>query len=340
MPRLFVAAAAAALLFGAATPAFADKTPDAAQIRQAAEQFDAGVIAYKQKDFEGAASRFEAADAAVPGAKTLRQAIRARMEAGQGARAATLSAQALERYPDDDATVKLARETIAKVEPLVHKLNVSCASPCVLALGTRSVPGESNTRWVVYIDPGKTAIAASFFGGASGGRQEINAEAGKTSDFRFEPEEKKAAKPVVVVPVPDKPPSAAEVPPEPPREDLPPKKESGIHPAAFIIGAVATAGLGGATIWSGIDTKNNPGVEAVKAQCAGQGETCPAYQEGRKKQTRTNILIGATAGTAAVTVVLAILTNWHGNKKAPGPVVEPTASITDHGAVLGAVGTF
>ena len=62
--------------------------------------------------------------------------------------------------------------------------------------------------------------------------------------------------------------------------------------------------------------------------------------EGRKKQTRTNIFIGATAGTAAITVVLAILTNWHGNKKVPGPTAEPTASITDHGAVLGAVGSF
>lgn len=337
MPRLYVAAASFALLLGAATPAFADKTPDAAQIRQAAEQFDAGVNAYKQRDFEGAGSRFEAADAAVPSAKALRQAIRARMEAGQGSRAATLSAQALERYPGDDVTVKLARETIAKVEPLVHRLNVSCASPCVLALGTRSVPGESNSRWTVYVDPGKTAIGASFVGGSSN-RQEITAEAGKTSEVRFEPEEK-AVSPVVA-PSPDKASPAVAPPPETPSRDVVPTKASGIHPAVFIAGAAVTAGLGGVTIWSGIDTKNNPGVDAVKAQCAGQGETCPAYQDGRKRQTRTNILIGATAGAGAITVVLAILTNWRGNKKPAGPTAEPTASITDHGAVLGAVGTF
>jgi hypothetical protein len=338
MPRLSVAAASFALLVGAATPAFADKTPDAAQIRQAAEQFDAGVNAYKQRDFEGAGSRFEAADAAVPSAKALRQAIRARMEAGQGSRAATLSAQALERYPGDDATVKLAKDAIAKVEPLVHKLNISCASPCVLALGTRSVPGEFNSRWVVYVDPGKTAIGASFSGGGSSSRQEITAEAGKSSDFRFEPEEN-AAKPVIV-PSSDKASATVAPPPETPSTDVLPKKASGIHPAAFITGAIVTAGLGGVTIWSGIDTKNNPGVDAVKAQCAGQGETCPAYQEGRKRQTRTNIFIGATAGAGAITVVLAILTNWRGNKKPSGPTAEPTASITDHGAVLGAVGTF
>ena len=343
MPRFLVVAAVSALLLGAATPAFADKAPDAAQMRQAAEQFDAGVIAYKLKDFEGAAARFEAADAAVPGAKTLRQALRARMEAGQGARAATLAAQALDRYPGDDATVKLAKDTIEKVAPLVQKLNISCASPCVLALGASSVPGESSTRWVVFVDPGKIRVGASFFGGASSAPQEITATAGKTSEFRFEPEEKKAAtKPVVVVPVPDadSPSVADDASPEIPPSDTVPKKSSGIHPAAFIVAGVATLGLGGVTIWSGLDTKNNPGADVVKARCVGLGETCPEYLEGRKKQARTNIFIGATAGTAAITVVLAILTNWHGNKRAPAPAAEPTASITDHGAVLGAVGTF
>ncbi len=339
MPRPLVAAAVSALLLGAASPAFADKNPDAAQIRQAAEQFDAGVTAYKQRDFEGAGSRFEAADAAAPSAKALRQAIRARMEAGQGSRAATLAAQAIERYADDDVTVKLARDTIAKVEPLVHKVTITCASPCVLALGTRSVPGEANTRWVIYVDPGKTAIGASFSGAGSSGRQELNAEAGKSSDFRLEPEAKAAAAPTIVK-APDTSPAAAAPPPETPSSDVVQKKASGIHPAAFITGAIVTAGLGGVTIWSGIDTKNNPGVDAVKAQCAGQGESCPAYQDGRKRQTRTNILIGASAGAGAITVVLAILTNWRGNKKPAGPTAEPTASITDHGAVLGAVGTF
>src|SRR6185312_9871747 len=102
-----------------------------------------------------------------------------------------------------------------------------------------------------------------------------------------------------------------DAPPEISHTDTVPTKSSGIHPAAFIVGAVATLGLGGVTIWSGLDAKNNPGVDVVKAKCAGLGETCPEYVEGRQKQTRTNIFIGATAGTAAITVVLAILTNWH-----------------------------
>src|SRR5690349_5853356 len=98
MPRSAVAAALAALLLAAASPARADKAPDtmgpqaapspsAARVRQAAEQFDAGIAALNAQDYEGAASRFEAADAAVPSAKALRQAIRARVEAGQASRA-------------------------------------------------------------------------------------------------------------------------------------------------------------------------------------------------------------------------------------------------------------
>lgn len=59
---------------------------DAARVRAAAEQFDAGVTAFKARDYEGAASHFEAADAAVASPKALRQAIRARVEAGQGSR--------------------------------------------------------------------------------------------------------------------------------------------------------------------------------------------------------------------------------------------------------------
>jgi hypothetical protein len=107
---------------------------------------------------------------------------------------------------------------------------------------------------------------------------------------------------------------------------------------------------GGVTIWSGIDTVNNPGADAVKQGCVGQDESCALYQEGIGKQNRTNILIGVTAGLAAVTVVIgAFATNWGGGKAAParqdtarrlGPSfdVAPWASI--QGGGLQAFGRF
>jgi hypothetical protein len=346
MSRIAPAAALTALILAAA-PASAEngkKAPDAARVRTAAEQFDAGMAASKAKDWETAASNFEAADAAVPSPQALRKAIRARVEAGQGSRAATLAALALERYAGDEATAKLAHETIDKFEPLLQKVNVSCASPCVLAVGTRSIPGESNTRWVLYLDPGSVTLSASFLGGLGSAPRTIDGKAGRSANLRFEPVDDGAAsgpKPRAgeagaagaqkASPKQDLPPD-----PPPPVKDEP--KSKGISPAFFAVSLVATAGLGGTTIWSGIDTINNPGADAVKKACGGKGPECPLYKEGLSHQLRTNVLIGATAGTAALTLVFAIFTNWRGNK--PKPPAEPTAIVVDRGAALGARGAF
>ncbi|HVY49667.1 MAG TPA: hypothetical protein VHB21_27425, partial [Minicystis sp.] len=240
MHRVVMAAAVLALL-GSAEVARADKPPDAAKVKTAADQFDAGVAALKQRDYEAAASRFEAADAAVPSAVALRQAMKARAEAGQGSRAATLAAQALTRYPNDTPTYKLARDTLEKLAPLLERVNVSCASPCVLAVGTRAVPGEANTRWTVYLDPGRATLSASFFGGAGDAHKDLDAKAGKAIDVRFEPEDKSgpAAPPAAAGPAPP----AAETPPADAsagadQADHPADKPKGISKAFFIGGAV------------------------------------------------------------------------------------------------------
>src|SRR5262249_20319942 len=129
------------------------------------------------------------------GAKSLRLAIRARSEAGEGWRAATLAAQALDRYGNDAEIIKLAKETLEKFQSSLHKVSVSCASPCVLAVGSRAVHGVSNTRWVVYVDPGKITINASFFGNTSAKPRTVDATAGGSSELRFEPPEPPKAVP-------------------------------------------------------------------------------------------------------------------------------------------------
>jgi hypothetical protein len=360
--RRHVLAVALSASFLVAAPASADddaapRKPDAAQLAKAAEQFDAGVGAFKHKDYEGAAAHFEEADAAVPGAQALRQAIRARAEAGQGARAATLAVQALERYPGDGATAKLARDTIDKFAPILHKVRVVCAAPCVLSVGDTPVPGAAGKRWVIYLDPGSATLSASFAGVAVPAQDvSVSAKAGGEGEAHFEPPPKKVAPPP---PPPPPPPIAApskgELPPEEPKPEEPKPAHKGISPVFFGIGAAATVALGATTIWSGIDTNTNPGPAAVKAACEGKGTSCPLYQEGLGKQTRTNALIGATAGTGAVTILLAIFTNWHGSAKEPvaEPIhdgaasglklwasAEPTAIVIDRGAVLGAAGVF
>ena len=341
MRRNAVAVALIASLLAAA-PASADddKKPPQASRARAAGEFDAGVGAFKKKDFEGAAAHFEAANAAVPSSTALRQAIRARVEAGQGARAATLSVLALARYAGDGPITKLARDTIEKFEPILHKVHVHCASPCTVAQGPQSVPGEPAPRWIVYLDPGAATLTASFASGGPPLELEIDAKAGGEGDLSFE-RKKKAEPPPLPSPPTEASPengSKSETPPDEAKPEEPQTEKKGISPAFFIVGMAATVGLGAATIWSGVDTQNNPGAAAVKAGCVNLGTSCPLYQEGLSKQTRTNALIGATAGTAAVTVILAVFTNWHGAKKAPP--AEPTALVVDHGAVLGAAGVF
>jgi len=340
--RLAVAPAIAAILVSltATPPALADsnsKPPDPAQVRVAAEQFDEGIAARNRKDFEGAASRFEAADAAAPSAPALRQAIRSRADAGQLSRAATLAAQAEQRYPDDPATTKLVREILEKAGPNLHKLTVTCASPCVLAIGTRSIPGEPSARWTVYLDPGKTTLGVSFSAGG-GGQKTLNATAGTESDARFEPD----AAPQKPTPT-DKATPKSELPSfDPPPPDAKPPPRSGISPAFFIVGLIATAASGGVMIWSAVDTQTNPGPDAVKKLCMGKGTACPEYQHGLKQQLRTNILIGATSGAAALTTIFAIFTRWPSSDKKPpnNTTVAPAAVITPHGAVALATGTF
>jgi hypothetical protein len=94
------------------------------------------------------------------------------------------------------------------------------------------------------------------------------------------------------------------------------KKWSGLPPAVFFIGAGLTVVAGGITIWSGIDTVNNPGADKVKAACANQEPNCNSlYSEGVGKQDRTNALIGVTAGLGVVTVLVgALATDWSGGK--------------------------
>jgi hypothetical protein len=72
-----------------------------------------------------------------------------------------------------------------------------------------------------------------------------------------------------------------------------------------------TAVFGGITVWSGLDTLNNPGPDEVRAACVGRGTSCPEYQEGLDKQARTNyLLLGTGIGVASVTVIGLFFTDW------------------------------
>jgi hypothetical protein len=111
-----------------------------------------------------------------------------------------------------------------------------------------------------------------------------------------------------------------------------------------------TAALGATTIVSGIDAKNNPGVDAVRRACAGKDESCPEYQDGKSAELRTNVLLGITVGAAAITGVIGLFfTQWSssgvradgaptGRPAAPG--LRLGAAPLPGGGAVGAVGKF
>lgn len=313
--------------------------PDAETLKKAAGAFDDGSRAYKAGQFELAASYFEAADAAVPSARALRMAIRARSEAEQPARASTLAELALARHPNDTSTRALAEKTVKDNAAALHRLRIKCTSPCVLAVASRSVPGAAAKRWILWVPPGETSIGASFSGAAGADQQVIAARAGGDNTLSFVPgataPEEPAPRPAPSV-APIEPAPAVQPPVEPDRID--PEVDDGPswieHPAVFVVSLIATAGAGGVLIWSGIDTLKSPGEDVVREACVGQGTECPEYQEGLDSQLRTNILIGATAGLGLVTGIIGIfVTEWGGDDESPESATSVTVSPSG-GAIM------
>ncbi len=308
---------------------------DPAKLKAASESFEAGAKAFKDGRYEEAAAHFESADEAVPSAKALRLAMRSRREAKQVSRAATLAALALERYPDDPETKTFASDVALELSGKLHRLDISCVSPCVLSSTgpdgrSRVVHGTPNTRWTLYVEPGYPTVAASFVvGDLQAPEQKVAAKAGGSSTLRFVPDggatgptqPTKTTPSKTTEPKPGGDGAAPPGEPDGPSEtddarasvDLA-SEGSGLSPVFFFVGLAATAGLGGVTVWSGIDTQNDPGPDAVREACVGLGTDCPAYQDGQAKELRTNVLIGATAGAAVLTTAVGLfLTDWGGS---------------------------
>lgn len=315
--------------------------PSPADIKAAGKAFDQGRKHYKDGELVEAAEQFEAADQLAPSPTALMLALRARKEAGQMDRAATLSRLALDRHSDDDKLKKLADETLAATQGQFFELTVNCDDPCTLVVGTRLVHGAAATKRVMYLKDGKVSVRAGW----SKERvetQEIQGVPGTSGELTFK------APPMPKVET-TPPPGPGTSNPDPGPKDggtVKVEPDGGWSPAVFWIGAGLTLVGGGVTVWSGIDTQDNPGRSKVKEECAGLGTDCQLYKDGVAKQDRTNILVGATAGVGVLTILIgAFLTDWGGSETAAAPSRVKKASIQpwlglDNGATLGALGRF
>jgi len=92
----------------------------------------------------------------------------------------------------------------------------------------------------------------------------------------------------------------------------------GISPIWFYLGLGATGIAGAATIVSGVDTANQH--SHFVSQC-GTDRDCPTLaSNGQAAQTRTNVLLGVSAGLAAVTAVTVFFVRWHDTRVGVSPV--------------------
>jgi hypothetical protein len=304
--------------------------PSVDDVKAAEADFDAGREAYKAGDYVEAAEHFESADGHAPNEKVLELAISAREKAGHEDRAATLAQLGLETYPNSERLKKLAAPLVDKGHAELLQVTVECNEACSLLDGTRIVHGAPAERRIVFLTPGEHTIRAGWSDDRTLS-QDVTGNAGEAASVTF-----------TAPPVPK---HGVEM------------GQTGIagadtgtqssmrvlSPLYFWIGAGATTVLGGVTIWSGIDTINNPGKDKVRNTClTGTQAACDSvFNQGVNAQNRTNYLIAATSVVGVATAVVGIFfTDFSGKKK-----TEDTARIVpwvsyDAGPAAGAMGRF
>lgn len=347
MKCLFGVAAMAVILQGAGLARAAEEAsdPTPTQVRSAAEAFDRGREAYKTEDYVEAAEQFESADANAPSAAALELAIRARDRAGQLDRAATLSALALARYPDDPNIQKIAPPIVQRAKSELFEVDIKCDDPCDVTVGGKIAPGRRATERTLFVQPGTYAVRAGWADDRSQSKS-IEASRGTAETVEFEAPKPAAAPPPVVAPPPVSAPAQDKS-----ADEGADHKANALPTPVFWAGVGLTAVMTGVTIWSGIDTQNNPGADKVRDACnAGNSNCQDLYNQGRSHQTRTNVLVGVTAGIGVATGVIgAFFTDWSGHrssssapteaKSSKGFTVEPWLSVGS-GASVGALGRF
>lgn len=312
LPRQATTAGSVILLLTAFTPwgAFAQEpaqpatadVPPASELRVAAERFDQGRDAYRAGIFAEAAEHFEAANRRAPSASALGLAMRSRDEAGQLLRAANLAELVLLRYPDDVELTDRAKEIITSATATSARAHITCEPACEMVVDRRLSHGGVQPSWVLYLEPGQHVLSANFSGNQVVTKS-VSVQAGDSADYAFE-----APKPILLPrlnpPLPQ--------PPARPRPVIESRKP--LSPTWFWIGVGTTTALSAATLWSGLDAQNNPGPDVVRRECVGLGEACELYQQGQRKELRTNLLLGATAASAVATAAIgAFFTEFSGH---------------------------
>ncbi|HJK89304.1 MAG TPA: hypothetical protein RMH85_18270 [Polyangiaceae bacterium LLY-WYZ-15_(1-7)] len=294
--------------------------------RAAAQAFEAGQRAQLEGEYARAAQLFELAHRTAPAAAAIRSAIRNHRAAGNAARAATLSIEALRTYAADSATRQLAQETLDEAEGTLARLDVRCGAPCGVLIDGEVATLRAAVASELFVAPGERTVRAEFDGG---GFQEATVQAAVGEVARVSLEA--PAAPVSVEPesgapgegepdevAPDEDGGADEVdeadaePGAFRREPLHLERPSrvGLDPAYTWIGLGLTAGFGAVLVWSLVDLLEAHDEYEVNP-------TRERWERGQDRIRRTWILGVSTGVLAISTLLVATLgTDWEGRDDA------------------------
>ncbi|MCA9598134.1 MAG: hypothetical protein KC776_32705 [Myxococcales bacterium] len=267
----------------------------------AASAFDEGVELFEHARYQEAAKAFLKADAAVPNAEALSNALSAARRANDHLLVATVAKRAVAREATEPDLAARARQALAEASKKLAAIDLACEpTPCTLTLdGATTKAGEA------FVLPGNHQLVARGDADAQA-EESMTLEAGARYRILLHPvkpgETSKAADVAQTrQPAESAPPTRPEAKSEPRRDRVEPRP---LSPGWFYAGAGATALLAGITTWSGLDALSGKR-ELPSTPTTGQ------VDDVRGKVRRTDILLASTVIVGAATAYAGLeLVQW------------------------------
>ena len=258
--------------------AHAEAGPTDAAVAAASRHYEEGTRAHAAGDYVEAARAFAKADALVPDPAALEAALVAVLKTDEAVLGMELVSR-VARHAGHQRLNELATTARQRFGGATGRIVIHC-DDCSAQLDGESI--ERGTA--VWVLAGSHEVLLTFPGRQDEERQTVVVEPTSL---------------VTILPVGGAPP-----PPEPPPPDT--ETEAGPSPVWFWVGLGLTAGAGAATIASGVDT-------IAKHDDFAAMPTLELSEAGQDAELRTNVLIGVTAGLAAVTAAVGIfVVDWDG----------------------------
>lgn len=272
-----------ALALAATSPGLADEARGSSTV--AAARFAEGEKAFGGGDFVAAGRAFDEAHAEGPHHSPTWNAAVAWHKAGELARAANRYRRYLREAPPAAPDRAKATAALLELGPKLGRIDV--VAPLATRVTVDGLPLEDGALWVYA---GTHVIEGAL--GDKPLRATASVAAGQTISV------------TLLDAPPAAPPAPARAAPAPELDPRSPAPRKPLPPWVVGVGSALTAGLAVGTLVSGVDT--------LDARAAYDLDpTRERFDDGRARQLRTNVLLGVTLGTAALTAGLALFaTEW------------------------------